>query len=101
MANQYTGSFEHIVKDKFNCSAKEALINCQTDGLSYAEAGKRLGFKHGTIRKWANKLDIRLRAGEPPKLRKDQFLKLFRAPNLNQYNVLSRSWLNTEKLATA
>ena len=101
MANQYTGSFEHIVKDKFNRSAKEALIECQKNGLSYAEAGEHLGFKHGTIRKWANKLDIKLRAGEPPRLRKDQFMKLFRAQNLNQYNVLSRSWLNKTKLATA
>jgi transposase len=99
MANQYTGSFEHIVKDKYNCTAQEALIECQKDGLSYAEAGEKLGFKHGTIRKWANKLDIKLRAGDPPKLRKDQFLKLFRSETMNQYNVLSRSWLANIKIA--
>ena len=93
MANQYTGSFEHIVRDKYNCSAKEALLECQVDGLSYVEAGEKLGFKHGTIRKWANKLDIKLRAGDPPKLRKDQFIKLFKSESVNQYNVLSRSWM--------
>jgi transposase len=94
MANQYSGSFEHIIQQKFNCSAEEALKRCVSEGLSYTEAEEKLGFKHGTIRKWANRFDLKLKAGEPPKLKKDQFMKFFKESRLNRYNILSRSWLS-------
>jgi hypothetical protein len=93
MANQYTGNFEQVIKSKFGISAKEMLKQCADQGLSYPEAGERLGFKHGTIRKWANKYDIQLNAGEPETLKSDEFLALLRSEQLNQYNILSRSWL--------
>jgi len=100
MANQYEGSFEHTVQRKFNTSARDALLKCQRNNLSYDEAGKELGFQHGTIRKWAKRYKISLRAGEPPRLRKDQFLKLFRQPEMNKYNVLSRNWIHANIFAT-
>lgn len=104
MANQYSGSFEHIIRDKFGCSAKEVLQECVDDGLSYTDAEQRLGFKHVTIRKWAKRFNLQLRAGEPPKLKPEQFMKFFKEKTLNKYNVLNRRWLSpclTQKLAYA
>ena len=96
MANQYDGSFKHVVRKKFKCSAQDALLRCQRKGLSYVEAGVELGFQHGTIRKWAKRFKIELRADEPPRLSKAIFLKLFKQPEVNQYNILSRSWINSK-----
>ena len=64
MANQYCGSFEHVIQSKFNCSAEDALKQCVNEGLTYAEAEEKLGFKHGTIRKWAKRFDLKLQSGE-------------------------------------
>ena len=93
MANQYSGSFEHIIREKFVCSAREALEHCASDELSYADAAEKLGFKHGTIRKWAKRLDIKLKSGEPVRMKPEQFMRFFKAKNLNKYNLLSRKWL--------
>lgn len=43
MANQYSGNFEQIVKNRFKCSAREILLKCQREGLSYQDAEKVLG----------------------------------------------------------
>ena len=46
MANQYTGSFECIIREKYNCSARDMLLDCQkntirllTSGLPQGKAG--------------------------------------------------------------
>ena len=93
MANQYSGSFEHIIKQKFNCSAEEALQACVNEGLSYNDAEKKLGFKHGTIRKWAKRFGLSLKVDEDSGSKKEQFINFFKDSRLNQYNILSRSWL--------
>lgn len=93
MANQYTGSFEHIIQTKFNCSAREMLQKCAEDGLTYQQAEELLGFKHGTIRKWANRFDIKLKSGLVEKATYcDDFMRRFRRKAINKYNVLSRGW---------
>lgn len=93
MANQYTGSFEHIIQQKYNCSAKKVLEHCANEKMTYQEAEKMLGFKHGTIRKWANRFDIKLKSGLVGKtVKRDSFMKMFRQKSLNKYNVLSRCW---------
>ncbi len=94
MANQYTGSFEHIVRAKFNCSAKEILQQCANKGMTYQQAEKMLGFKHGTIRKWANRYGIKLKAGTAERApKRNDFMRLFKNKAMNKYNVLSRCWV--------
>ncbi len=93
MANQYTGSFEHIIQQKYSCTAQEVLQRCADEGMTYQDAEKMLGFKHGTIRKWANRFDIRLKSGAVEKTgKRDSFVKMFKQKNVNKYNVLSRCW---------
>ena len=93
MANQYIGSFEHIVRQKFSCSAREALQRCANENMSYQEAEKALGFKHGTIRKWANRFGIKLKSGVDRQIsRRDHFIRLFHQKSINKYNILSRQW---------
>lgn len=95
MANQYCGSFEHVIRNKFHCSAEDALKQCVDEGLTYAEAEEKLGFKHGTIRKWAKRFNLRLESGEPQEgLQKENFDKFFHQHKINRYNVLSRQWLS-------
>jgi len=93
MANQYTGNFESIIQKTFNCSAKEMLQECVSDGLSYTGAADKLGFRHGTVRKWARRFGLKLKPAEPPRLEKEEFIKLFNEDRMNQYNMLSRNWL--------
>ncbi|MFV9925178.1 MAG: hypothetical protein AB8U93_06015 [Francisella endosymbiont of Hyalomma scupense] len=100
MANQYSGNFEQIVKNRFKCSAKEILLKCQREGLSYQDAEKVLGFKHVTIRKWAKRFDIKL----PPRFRShDEHLEQKReiayvnqckTNKINKTNIFSRCWIN-------
>ena len=94
MANQYTGSFEHIVREKYQCSARELLEQCVDEGMSYADAEERFGFKHGTIRKWAKKFGLKLHTGTPQHNKEDQLRNLFNESRLNRYNILSRSWFS-------
>jgi hypothetical protein len=100
MANQHTGNFEHVVKDKFKCSAKEMLLKCQTEGLSYQEAEKVLGFKHVTIRKWAKRFDINLPVRfkvneDTTKLRQGvEYIENCKSENIDKTNVFSRYWIN-------
>ena len=61
MANQYTGSLEHKIRERFDCSAKTLLERFSEEGLSYSEAEKRIGVTHSTIRKWARRYDITLK----------------------------------------
>lgn len=100
MANQYTGNFEQIVKNRFNCSAKEVLLKCQRDGLSYQEAEKLLGFKHVTIRKWAKRFDIKLPArfrfnddcfGQSKEV---AYVNECKSNRINKTNIFSRCWVN-------
>ena len=101
MANQYTGSFEHIIQQKFSCSAYEVLQRCSDEGMTYQQAEKLLGFKHGTIRKWANRFDIRLKSGSISKtVKDDNFMQMFRQKNINKHNVLSRCWNIKDVLCT-
>lgn len=93
MANQYTGSFEHAIQQKHNCSAQDILKYCAEEGMTYQEAEKMLGFKHGTIRKWANRFNIKLKSSILEKeVRCDTFMKMFKQKTLNKYNILSRCW---------
>ena len=93
MANQYAGSFEHTVQKKFSCSAYEVLQRFSNEGMTYQQAEKALGFKHGTIRKWANRFDIRLKSSSfSESVKKENFMQMFRQKNINKHNILSRCW---------
>lgn len=92
MANQYTGSFEHIIKNKYGCNAKQLLERCALQGMTYQEAEKVFGVKYETIRKWANRFNIKLKSSEVENIKSDNFMKMFKQKNINKYNILSRCW---------
>lgn len=103
MANQYTGSLEHKAQEKFGYGAIELLEDFADRGLSYEEAEEQIGIAHCTIRKWAKRYGIELKASEEKKaeLEKRKTL-LFRSKQINQYNLLSRAWIscfNVRKVA--
>ena len=91
MANQYTGSFEHKIQQKFQCSAEEILKKFEEENLSYYEVEKRIGFTHGTIRKWARRYGIKLRSGQQSHEKQAQDERFFEKA-INTVNFLSRSW---------
>ena len=93
MANQYTGNFEVMIRQKFNCSARDILIECARKGLTYAEAQDWLGFKHGTIRKWSKRFGLKLRPGESARLKAENYLLHARKKSINKYNALHKPWL--------
>ena len=101
MANQYSGSFECIIHETLDCSAKDALQECINQDLSYFDAAKRLGFSPSTIRKWAKRFNLQLRAGKPPKSNPDQFMHFFKEKTLNKDNALNRSWLTPRLIKVA
>ncbi len=90
MANQYSGSFEHKIKQKFDCSAREILQKFAEENLTYDEVEKKLGFTHGTIRKGAKKYGISLKSNieETEECQNSQFF----SPQINSHNFLSRKW---------
>lgn len=96
MANQYCGSFEHKVQQRFGVSAEDFLKQCADEGLSYAELEKRTGFTRGTLRKWAMRFELCLDAGVE-ETKPDEFSKFFSDPKVNVYNLLSRRWTNNKK----
>ena len=102
MANQYTGNFEQIVRTKFKCSAKEILITCKNKGLSYYDAAKFLGFKHVTVRKWANRFDIKLitkiknKDNEISADKEKNLIKQCKQKSINTINIFSRTWINKD-----
>lgn len=96
MANQYSGSFEHKVFQRFGLSAEDFLKQCVSEGLSYAELEKRTGFTRGTLRKWAMRYELCLDNGIAEE-KIDEFSKFFSDPRLNMYNLLSRRWVNSAK----
>ncbi len=91
MANQYAGSFEHKIKQKFDCSAKELLEKFSQENLSYNDVEKRLGFTHGTIRKWARRYGICLQACHPTHELHEKTHRFFET-EMNAHNFLSRKW---------
>ncbi|MFT6834817.1 MAG: hypothetical protein ACJA0H_000849 [Francisellaceae bacterium] len=99
MANQYSGSFEQIIKQKFNCSAEEALQECINEGLTYTDAEQKLGFKHGTIRKWAKRYGLSLKKSDDSNSKNNQFIRFFKENSINQYNILSRRWLQLDGIS--
>ena len=100
MANQHAGNFEYVVKDRFKCSAREILLKCQTEGLSYQDAEKVLGFKHVTIRKWAKRFDIKLPARFRTSDNSDaiskgvEYIKNCKSKKIDRTNIFSRCWIN-------
>ena len=100
MANQHTGNFGHVVKDKFKCTAKEILLKCQVEGLSYQDAEKVLGFKHVTIRKLAKRFDIKLPVrftimddGDTTN-QSVEYINSCKLKSIDKTNVFSRCWIN-------
>jgi transposase len=106
MANQHTGNFEHVVKDRFKCSAREMLLKCKTEGLSYQDAEKVLGFKHVTIRKWAKRFDIKLPARFVATDNRDvanqgvEYIKCCKSKKTDRTNIFSRCWVNMSLYST-
>jgi len=100
MANQYCGSFEHKVQQRFGVSAEDFLRQCASEGLSYAELEKRTGFTRGTLRKWAMRFELCLDPGVEES-KPDDFSRFFSDPQVNIYNLLSRQWTNRAKKALA
>lgn len=91
MANQYTGSFEHIVQLKCQCTALELLKKAEQDQLSYCDVSTLLGLKQVTVRKWASRFGIKLNYKlEPAQIHYQS--TLFDAKEINKINFLSRSW---------
>ncbi len=95
MANQYMGSFEHVIKQKFQCSAEELLNRFADEELTYVEAEKKIGLSQATIRKWAKRYGVELERGESDDDLSSNVRELFFSPQLNVYNILSRPWLST------
>ena len=98
MANQYTGNFEKIIQDKFNCSGKEKLIECANIGLTYQETAKILKFGYSTIQKWAKRYNIKLKIKKNSQLKSNNFImlnknKYFSDKRINMINILSKKWL--------
>jgi uncharacterized protein YjcR len=91
MANQYTGSFEHVVQSKFRCTAADLLQQAEHDRLSYSEVGQLLGLKQVTVRKWATRLGIKLAHRVPPQ-ESSKKKELFHSKEINEVNFLSRAW---------
>lgn len=91
MANQYTGSFEHKIQQKFQCTAEEILRQFEKENLTYYEVEKRIGFTHGTIRKWARRYGVKLRSGQLKDQVEAQDERFFEKA-INSVNFLSRSW---------
>ena len=99
MSNQYTESFDHIVKEKFSKSAKTLLMEYAKEKVTYEKAAKITGFTTCTIRKWCTRYDIRLLTQSDGKKKKpvDDFRLLankdiFQAKAINIENALSRRW---------
>ena len=91
MANQYTGSLEHKVRQKFGCSALELLQQALAENLSYNEVQAKLGVTQGTVRKWARRFGVELRSESTYEVEEDKS-QLFFSPEINAYNFLSRKW---------
>lgn len=91
MPNQYSGSFEHKIQERFSCTAKELLEKLASENLSYQEAEKKIGITHGTIRKWARRYGIKLKAAANAGSY-DEFRQSFFSMELNRNNFLSRTW---------
>ena len=91
MANQYSGSLEHIVKTRFDMTAREFLEQCVEEQLSYLDAQKKLGVTHGTIRKWARRYNLELQS-VVKEVESDRHLEMFMAEEINPLNFLSRRW---------
>lgn len=96
MANQYCGSFEHKVQQRFGQTAEDFLRQCVEEGLTYADLEKKTGFTKGTLRKWAGRFELSLNPGTDEKA-EDEFAKYFADPKMNMYNFLSRSWDQPKK----
>lgn len=97
MANQYTGSFEHIVRSKCQCSARALLEKAEQDHLSYSDVGDILGLKQVTIRKWASRFGVRLSYKAEPKQTHSNQRAMFQAKDLNAINFLSRTWAASQE----
>jgi len=91
MANQHCGSFEHKIQERFQCTARDILKKFAEENLSYYEVEQRVGFTHGTIRKWARRYGIHLRC-EIMRSQKDVLDRRFFEPVINSINFLSRRW---------
>ena len=92
MANQYEGSLEHKIKQKFNCSVYEWFETCTNKGFTYMQASEEVGgFTYGTVKKWAKKLGITLASDQPEKTQED-FQQKFCAKEINIHNFLNRKW---------
>ena len=92
MANQYSGSLEHIIKTKFNMGAREWLEWCVSEQLSYVDAQNKLGVTHGTIRKWARRFGIELQSSPQYEESHNHHAEQFFAREINTHNFLSRAW---------
>ena len=95
MANQYSGSFEHKIRERFHCTVDELLNRYADEGLTYIEVEKKLGVSQSTVRKWAKRYSIELQNSQETLGSDDINVRsLFFAPELNIHNILSRKWLN-------
>ena len=76
------------------------LLKCQTEGLSYQDAEKVLGFKHVTIRKWAKRFDIKLPTrfmvsdNSEAANQSVEYIKCCKSKKIDRTNIFSRCWIN-------
>ncbi|WP_119344722.1 helix-turn-helix domain-containing protein [Facilibium subflavum] len=95
MANQYSQSFEVILKKKYGCSAQSVLEQYASEGLSYEEVANKFGFKTTTVRKWCRKYNIELLGPteiNASKAYENIYQSSLNAVSVNIYNVLYKSW---------
>ena len=92
MANQYTGSLEHKVRERFGCSARELLEQFARENITYSDAIERIGgVTGGTIRKWVRRYGLELRSEDRVREEDDRMEKFY-ASEINVVNFLSRPW---------
>ena len=98
MANQYSNdSFEAVVESKYNLPLNQVLYNFQVQGKSYKEVCQETGFKETTVRKYTRRYGYTLGTGldhqqYDAQIAMTALYSQLRSDDLNQINVLSRSW---------
>lgn len=99
MANQYSDNFIKILEHKTKKTAKEALTEFQSQGLTYSEVAISLGYKEGTVRKWCRRYDIELihpvikdKINAPSYL--DVIISSLKSKHIDSHNFLYKPWFN-------
>jgi hypothetical protein len=92
MANQYTGSLQSMIEEKYKKPVNEVLQSFCDDGMTVIEVAQLLSFNKSTIRKYAKRFNIIFNKETQHENKKNTFWDEFYQSKLNEFNVLSRRW---------